>query len=114
MKTTKEQRYDLRSYAPYYLDSFSGDLLRGILDDLEAAEAEVQRLREQTQWRPIENCDLDYASTEQVLLSTTSGTATGWWFKHFGCWSDGRREIINPTHYMLLPQPPQAQESERE
>lgn len=64
MKTTKEQRYDLRSYAPYYLDSFSGDLLRGILDDLEAAEAEIARLREQLP-EGMKHCIIKFVQCEK-------------------------------------------------
>lgn len=106
MKTTKEQRATYRSL---FAESQSplASFVKQMIDGLEAAEAEVQRLREQTQWRPIETCDLEYASTDAVILKTYSSVTIGWWFKHFGCWSDGRKEIINPTHWLPFPQPPQ-------
>ena len=101
-KTTKDKRDFIRDY--YAPDSISIE----ILDDLEAAEAEIARLREQTRWRPI-----DMAPKERCtkMLLYDSGVEIGWWD---GVWIglDGYR--IEPTYCMPLPLSPQAQESERE
>lgn len=110
-KTTKEDRDRMRYiYGDIMLQREDCRVVMA-LDDLEAAEAEVQRLREQTQWRPIETCDVSKLNLEKVILWCESGAEVGTWFKHFGCWSDGRTELRKVTHWMPI-KPPQESESE--
>ena len=111
METTKEQREELKQHMEWMAcrhDRHTANkYFLAILDDLEAAEAEIAKLREQTQWRPI-----DMAPKERCtkMLLYDSGVEIGWWD---GVWIglDGYR--IEPTYCMPLPLSPQAQESER-
>ena len=112
-KTTKEQREFVRDS---YIESPESIALN-LLDDLEAAEAEVQKLREQTQWRPIETAP----KRQPVLVLCEGGqcyvlyqTDNGEGYMDNWRWHDGTAFGRWPIKYMLLPQPPQAQESESE
>lgn len=82
---------------------------------LEAAEAEVQRLREQTQWRGIETAP----KRKPVLVMCEGGqcyvlyqTDNGEGYMDNWRWHDGTAFGTWPTHWMPLTQPPQAQESD--
>lgn len=102
-KTTKEQR-----------DTSTKEL-----------EAEVQRLREQTQWRPIETAPKDGETIIAVEQATASNktflgrrvvTSIYWEDYWKNSYSDGRVEngMWEVILWQPFPLPPQAQENERE
>lgn len=113
-KTTKEQRATYRSLFAESQSPLAG-FVKQMIDDLEAAEAEVQRLREQTQWRGIETAP----KRQPVLVLCEGGqcyvlyqTDNGEGYMDNWRWHDGTAFGRWPIKYMLLPQPPQAQESD--
>lgn len=91
-------------------------------------EAEVQRLREQTQWRPIETAPKDkplllgrfwrnalWDKNEPSVFFQWTGSWEDRSLDKSGCSSDWTEyHGLQPTHWMPLPQPPQEQESESE
>lgn len=71
-KTTKEQREELKQHMEWmarrYHRNTANKYFLALLDDLEAAEQEIARLREQMQWRPIDEMD-DQSINRQSHLS---------------------------------------------
>ena len=124
MKTTKELRGTYKSLFAYSQSPLAS-FVKHIIDDLEAAEAELQRLQEQTQWRPIETAPKDGETIIAVEQATASNktflgrrvvTSIYWEDYWKNSYSDGRVEngMWEVILWQPFPLPPQAQENERE
>ena len=147
-KTTKEDR---QRTCDAYPNSY---WVRAIVDDLEAAgaeiaglkellksgclllednevkdsriaelEAEIARLREQTQWRPIETAPKDGSlilGWDNKVMRGKGAACVMLWArnehtqKHEWMNFSNAYRVDNPRYWMPLPQPPQTQESESE
>lgn len=134
-KTTKEDRDKMRDFYGDIRLQRADCRVTMALDDLEAAEAEIARLKKYVavmdaalkiedkpqQWRPIETAPKDGSlilgwdnkvmrgkGAECVMLwARNEHTQKHEWMNFWNAY-----RVDNPCHWMPLPQPPQESESE--
>lgn len=86
------------------------DDITAILDSADLVQREARdvilKLREQTTWRTIESAPKVVSPDAEILVWDDHCIWTAWW--NGMCWLAEESVVITPTHWMPLPQPPEA------
>lgn len=89
-------------------EEWDGEIPLNVVDMLEDAADEIERLRAAMQWRPIETAPRD--GTEFIAYRPDAGVFTAGYDDEQDVWfaNHGYEDITDdlPTHWMPLPPPP--------